>query len=337
MTDATNFYEMAMAQASRVTSENPLPYANRMYQTVNPEAMKSILKDAKSLLSKENNRNGKDYDVYMTIGGETNYEKIFDGLIGGMLYLFDYIDLAADAKKINKSDVEITKKVLRAIDLPVRADEGTSCRHFAQLIQSFLQWLTTGFTQGKIEGKMRNNYEITRLIRATALEQFPAIPPTVYHVDKTKTNNPFKLAEKLQNNFHFNNYMSKASVSLNEPRFVVASAGSPIVFQSGHPLTSQYIGAEKDGEVEWLGIFAESEEFNRICMEQGVSMKEVKRYMMENNMESHLANLKKGKHPIAKFIESQSLAKAMFDQKVKAYSTEGEITDRDEIEKLMKA
>ena len=330
-----SFYETAMAQASRITEENPLTYANRMYRTINPLAMASILKNAKSFINKENSRNGKEVDVYITLGGETNYEKIFDGLIGGILFLYDYLDIAAQIKKIDDKDLETTKKVLKAIDLPVRADEGTSCRHYAQLIQSFLQWLTLGFDQGKIEGKTRNNYEIVRFLRATALEQFPAIPPTVYHVDKTRTNNPFKLAEKLQNNFHFTDYMSKVSVQLNEPRFVVATGNSPIVFQAGHPLTSTYLGTEKDGEVEWLGIFTESEEFNRICMEAGVYMKEVKRYMMENNMESHLNNLKRGKNQIAKFIESQSLAKAMFDQKVKAYSTEGEITDRDELEKIL--
>ena len=336
MTEASNFYEMAMAQAARITAENPLEYANRMYQTVNPEAMRAIVKDAKQLLNKENSRSGKDVDVYILLGGETNYEKMFDGLIGGMIYLFDYIDIAAEVKHLNKKDVETTKNLLRSIDLPMRADEHTSCRHFSQLIQSFLQWLTFGFTQGKIEGKVKNNYEVTRFIRATALEQFPAIPPTVYHIDKTKTSNPFKLAEKLQNNFRFTNYMSKASLQLNEPRFVVAANGAPLVFQSGHPLANNYIGIEKDGETEWLGIFTESEEFNRICMEQGVSMKEVKMYMMENTMETHLANLKKGKNPIAKFIESQNLAKVMFEQKVKNYNINGELTDRAEIEKLMK-
>lgn len=330
-----NFYETALSQAAHITDENPLPYANRMYSTVNPLAMQSILKDAKSFVNKESSRNGKDVDVYMLLGGETNYEKIFDGLIGGMLFLLDYIDVAAEIKKLSDKEVETTKKVLKAIDLPIRADENSSCRHYAQLIQMFLQWLTQGFDQGKIEGKVKNNYEITRFLRATALEQFPAIPPTIYHVDKIKTNNPFKLAEKLQNTFHFTNYMSKISAQLNEPRFVVAAGNSPIVFQSGHPLTNTYIGAEKDGEVEWLGIFADSEEFNRICMEAGVSMKEVRRYMMENNMETHLNNLKKGKNPIAKFIENQSLAKMMFDQKVKNYNIEGEITDREELEKLM--
>ena len=335
MSEENSLHKIALMMASQVTTENPLTIAHRMYQTVNPLAMQSIVKDAKTFVSKENNRNGKEVDVFMTLGGETNYEKMFDGMIGAFLFLLDYIDIAADIKKLDKKDVEITKKVLRTIDIPLRADEGSSCRHFSQLIQSFLQWLTSGFTQGKIEGKVRNNYEITRLLRATALEQFPAIPPTVYHIDKVKTNNPFKLAEKLQNNFHFTNYMSKISVELNEPRFVVAAGGSPIVFQSGHPLTNMYIGAEKDGEVEWLGIFTDSEEFNRICMENGVSMKEVKRYMMENNMETHMANLKKGKHPIAKFIESQALAKMMFEQKVKSYNTEGELTDKEEIEKLL--
>lgn len=330
-----NFYELAMAQASSVTDENPLKYADRMYKTINPEAMKSIIKDAKSMLNKENNRNGKDVDVFITLGGENNYEKIFDGLIGGMLFLEEYIDIAADIKKLPKKEVDIAKKVLNSIDLPVKADETSSCRHFAQLIQCFLRWLSSGFTQEKIEGKVKTNYEIIRFLRATALEQFPAIPPTIYHVDKVKTNNPFKLAEKLQSTFHFTNYMSKISAQLNEPKFVISAGNSPIVFQSGHPLTSSYIGTDKDGEIEWLGIFTESEEFNRICMEQGVSMKEVKRYMMENNMETHLANVKKGKNPIAKFIETQSLAKMMFEQKIKNYSTEGELIDRNEIEKLM--
>ena len=335
MSDDNSLHKIAMLLASHVTDENPLSVAHKMYQTVNPMAMQAAIKDAKVILNKENARNGKEVDVYLTIGGECNYEKMFDGLIAGMLFVSDYIDIVASVKKLDKKDVEIAKKVLRATELPTRADENTSCRHYAQLIETFLQWLNSGFSQGKVEGNVKSNYEVVRFLRATALEQFPAIPPAIYYVGKVKTNNPFKLSEKLQNNFHFTNYMSKISAHLNEPRFVVASNGSPVVFQSGHPLTNSYIGTEKDGEVEWLGIFVDSEEFNRICMENGVSMKDVKMYMMENNMESHMVNLKKGKHPIAKFIESQSIAKAIFEQKVKNYSLEGELTDREEIDKLM--
>ena len=335
MTDENSLHKIAMLMASHVTDENPLSIAHRMYQTVNPLAMIAAVKEAKGVLNKENSRSGKEVDVYLSLGGECNYEKMFDGLIAGMLFLFDYIDKVAEVKKLDKRDVETAKKVLQATEIPMKADEGTSCRHYAQFIQTFLGWMNRGFGQSKIEGNVKSNYEIVRFLRATSLEQFPAIPPAIYYVGKVKTNNPFRLSEKLQNNFNFGNYMSKISIQLNEPRFVVASNGSPIVFQSGHPLTNSYIGTEKDGEVEWLGIFAESEEFNRICMENGVSMKEVKTYMMENNMESHMANLKKGKNPIAKFIESQSIAKAMFEQKVKNYNLDGELTDRDEIEKLL--
>ena len=332
---ADTFYKLAMQQASQITGENPLPYAGVMYKTINPMAMQEMVRSSKQFLSRENSRSGKDVDVFLTVGGESNAEKMFDGFIAASLFLMDYIDLAADKLKLNKKDVETTKKLLSTIDIPLRADEQSSCRHFAQYIQAFLQWLTTGFARPNPEGKVRSNYEIVRLIRATSLEQYPAIPPAVYHIASLKTTNPFKLAERLSNEFKFTNFMSKISIEINEPKFVVCAGGSPCVFQSGHPLTNAFLATEKDNEVEWLGIFSNSEEFNRICMENGVSMKEVKAYMMENNMETHLANVKKGRSSIAKFIETQNIAKTMFEQKVKNYNVEGELTDRDEIEKLL--
>ena len=75
--DQMTFRDLAIKQASQITSENPLPYTPLMYKTVNPMAMQLALKDAKQLISKQNKKNGKECEVYLTLGGEYNSEQIF--------------------------------------------------------------------------------------------------------------------------------------------------------------------------------------------------------------------------------------------------------------------
>lgn len=326
------YREVAIKQASQITSENPLDFTPLMYKTVNPLAVKLALSDARALLKKENKKSDREYNVYMTIGSEYSSERLFDGLIGAMLFFEDYLDIAADRKKLDKKDVETAKKVFRSIDLPTRADANTNCRHYALLIESFLTWLSTGFTQSPIKGDMRNNYEMVRFLRAMAFEQFPAIPPAIYYVGTVKNDNPMRLAERMHSVFDFTKYMSKISVELNDPKFVVTTANAPLVLQAGHPLSNLFLGEDKDGETTWLGVFLETEEFGRICLENGIPVKDVKRYMIENTMESHIKNVHKN-NKIAKFIESQNLAKSIFEQRIKNYSVEK--IDEDEIDKLL--
>ena len=333
--DQMTFRDLAIKQASQITSENPLPFTPLMYKTVNPMAMQLALKDAKQLVLRQNKKNGKECEVYLTLGGEYNSEQIFDGLIGGMLFLNDYLDIAAEKKGLDKKDVEIAKKVFQTIDLPAKADVNTNCRHYSLLMQSFLTWLSTGFTQSPITGDMRSNYEIIRFLRSMAMEQIPAIPPAVYHIGTVRTDNQMTLAEKLHDTFDFTKYMSKISIMLNDPKFVVTTSNAPLVFQAGHPLTNLFLGDSKDGQTTWMGIFLETEEFGRICLENGIAAKDVKKYMIENTAESHQINVRRGKDPIAKFIESQNLAKAIFEQRLKNYSIEK--IDEDEIDKLLKS
>ena len=337
MSEEMSFRELAAKQASQISAENPLPYTPLMYKTINPVAIKLAIKDASTILTKENRKSGKEYDVYMTLGSEYNSEQMFDGLIGGMLFLEDYLDIAAEKKKLDRTDVETAKKVFRSIDLPTRADTKTNCRHYALLMQSFLTWLSTGFTQSPLTGDMKSNYEIIRFLRAMAMEQMPAIPPAVYHIGKVRSDDQMRLAERLHKAFDFSKYMSQISIMLNDPKFVVVSSNAPLIFQAGHPLANLFLGDNKDGETTWMGIFLETEEFGRICLENGIAAKDVKKYMIENTMESHQLNVRKGKDPIAKFIESQSLAKAIFEQRIKNYGVMKIEDDDDEIDKLLSA
>lgn len=328
-------FELKLMFATKsVSDENPMKYIDLMYKTVNPEAMKLAVKDIRSVISKENKRNGKPYDVFMTLGGDGMNRSLFEGAIGSLLWLQDYVDRAKVVKKIDENEVEIFKKVLRAIDLPTVHDEnGSSCRHYAYFLADYVRWLTSGVNAVKMKNRMRSNMELSRYLTATGMNSFPALPFTSYYVGTVKHDDQMILTEKISKSFNFNDYMSKVSRELNDPKFVVVPENTPLVGIPGHPLANLILGELKNDNVEWLGAFVSNDEFSRICLEQGLTTKEVLNYIYTVSPEAHTAKLSKG-DPISKFIENQYLGKQIFELRHKIYSVEK--IDEDEIDELLK-
>jgi len=334
-----------MFAAKSVSEDNPLKYIDLMYKTVNPEALKLAVKDVRSIMNKENKRAGKCFDVFMTLGGDGMHRAMYEGAIGSLLWLNDYVDRAKVVKKLDEKDVETFKKVLRAIDLPSVSDcttdaatgelkANSSCRHYAYFLADYVRWLTTGVTAFKVKNKMRSNMELCRYLTATGMDSFPSIPFTTYYVGQVKHTDHMLLTEKISKSFDFTKYMSKVSRELNDPKFVIVPENVPLVGIPGHPLANLILGELKNDTVEWLGGFVSSSEFSRICMEWGLTTKEVLNYIYSVSPEAHKQKYSKG-DPIAKFIENQHLGKQVFELRHKVYSVEN--IDEEEIDKLLES
>jgi hypothetical protein len=124
--------------------------------------------------------------------------------------------------------------------------------------------------------------------------------------------------------------MTDKSIELNQPKFVVQTENSPLVGIAGHPLANMIYGQIKNDNVNWLGVFQDSEEFRKLCINAGLTPADVQKYVLMNGLESHKKNLLKN-DPIAKFIEAHQYTKEIFEMRAKIYSIE-----TDEIDELMK-
>jgi hypothetical protein len=151
--------------------------------------------------------------------------------------------------------------------------------------------------------------EMVRLLASTAQNHFPSVPFAAYFIGQIKNNNIFKCAEHMGKLIKFSDYMTTESILLNEPKFVVQTSNSPIVGVVGHPLTNTVVGQTTGtGGFEWLGLFEASDEFERICVSNGFTSQEVKKYLLGIDRNEH-NKLCQQKDKLALFVESQHIAK----------------------------
>ena len=106
-------------------------------------------------------------------------------------------------------------------------------------------------------------------------------------------------------------YMSNESYIINEPKFVVTTNNAPIVSVVGHPLTETFAVKTEDGESKWLGLFVETEEFAKLCAQSGITVNQLKKYIITTSEEQHVSNLEKH-DPIAEFINKQKITNEIF-------------------------
>lgn len=332
MTELTLEQRLSCAIMS-VPNEDPIQYFNSMYKTISPVMVQEAVRVAKKELQKENKKNGKPVNVYLTLGSDGNTRSLYTGAIGALLWLPQYLDIAGNSFGVSKEDIETTKRVLRAVKLPQAFDakfneatntleESSSCRHYASFLASLVAWFTNGTTLVTCKSKLRTNLELTRFLTGLALNSFPSIPFTAYYIGSIKTNDAMELSERMSRVVDFNKYMTPESITLNQPKFTVQNESAPLVGISGHPLANTILGQENNGNVEWFGLFQESDEFAKICQKAGVTVKDVKKYMYQTSEAEHARNLEHG-DKIAQFINQQNFTKELFELRHKTYGLEG--------------
>lgn len=329
--DLAQLFQEALAT---IPNEDPVEYFNNMYKSISPVMIQEAVRQARAELSRESKKNGQLANVFLTLGADSLTQSMYNGVIGTLLWIQDYIDMAGEKLGVSRNDLEITKRTLRALKLPQAFDAkfnestntleaSSSCRHYAMFLSSFVSWCTTGCTKVVCKDRLRTNLELTRYLTALALGSFPSIPFTAYHIGSAKVPDLMELAEKLARVVDFTQYMTPESITLNQPQFVVQNESAPLVGISGHPLANTVLGQESNGNVEWYGLFQESEEFAKICQRAGVTAKDVKKYMYTVGETQHQRNLERG-DKVAKFIESQQLTKEIYAMRNKTLGLDKE-------------
>ena len=324
-----SFGQLLQAKLHEIPNEDPIKYFQYMYSTIHPGMISLAVKDAKRALVRENKKSGKNVNVYLTLGSDGMTESLYTGAIASLLWLQEYIDIAKTSFGCTAAEVETTKKVLRKIGLPysldATVDENTgelkassSCRHYASFLGSLVQWLTTGVTAFKVQGKMKSNMELSRFLSSLALNSFPSIPFTAYYIGSIKTDDPMDLSARMSRVIDFNKFMTPESLELNQPKFIVQNENTPLVGISGHPLANIIYGQENNGNVEWFGLFQDSEEFNKICIKAGVSVTDVKKYIYQTSWKEHQRKISEG-NKVALFIQSQNFIKEVFELRHQEY------------------
>jgi len=260
----------------------------------------------------------KKINCYLTLGGDSFNNAFWAGSIATLLWLEDYIDVAKDAFNIKPDEIETAKNVLARMELPKITDitvKGTdiktvsNCRHYASFLFAIAHWCTSGMNKIKTSGGAHTNMDVVRLLTATAMNHFPSIPFSAYFIGQIKCNDIFNAAEEMGKCINFNEYMSPESIMLNQPQFIIQTDNAPIVGVVGHPLVNSAICQKSaNGRLEWLGMFEANDEFEKICIQNGFTSQEVKKYLLMINKEKHEQNVAK-KNKIALFVETQHLAK----------------------------
>lgn len=330
------------AYVSRVSKENPLTYINEMYKTIHPGAIRAAVEDAKNLVDAENKAASKaksqkkkleEAEVYLTLGGESLTENFYTGIVSTLLWIPKYIKECASRCGVSDKDAETCIEVLKKCQLPQVHDvhetviegnkvsvEPANVRFYSAFLSAILSWCNNGITDFQVKGNMKTNYELSRYLAASALNSFPSVPFASYHIGNCQTEDIFKFSEKIGNTFDFTKYMTDLCYQINSPKFVVTTPNAPIVSIVGHPLTETFIAEMKDGNASWLGLFIESDEFARLAAQNGLTINQIKTYIIGHTTKQHSEELAK-KNPVAVFIEKNKITKECFELRHKFIET----------------
>lgn len=335
-----NMKDVFNAYVARASTENPLVYVNEMYKSIHPGAIRAAVEEAKTLVEAESNatakkhiKNAEQAEVYLTLGGESLTENFYTGVVATLLWIPKYIKECASRCGVSATDAEKCIEVMKKCQLPQVHDvkeeviegnkvsvEPANVRFYSAFLSAIISWCNNGVSDFKIQGNMKTNYELSRYLAASALNSFPSVPFGCYHVGSCQTDDIFKFSEKIGSSFDFTKYMTDLCYQINSPKFVVTTPNAPIVSIVGHPLAETFVAEIKDGNAKWLGLFIESDEFARVAAQNGLTVNQIKTYIIGHSKKQHAEELAK-KNPVAVFIDKNKITKECFELRHKFVET----------------
>lgn len=304
-----------------ITTDGGLRYLETMYDSLNPALIRHIVEEGKDTLKSINTKRGsKDADVYFTLGGDGWMKSLFIGFIAGILWTEDYIVNIGASRGVSAKELETYRKVLRKMSLPTIATTHSEelakygARTYAQMLANFVTWLSRASMANAVTSKVtRSNKEVVECLVSTALDSFPAIPFTAYHIGSVKCDEKSikTIAEELSTKNQWQEYLSDQFISINSPKFVVVSSGAPLIGIVGHPLCVLDYGVNDGQYTTWMSNFSTSAEFDSICTKHGQSPANVREYVEHTSSKQFEEDVEK-KHPIATLLHNQKISPAIF-------------------------
>ena len=313
--------QMLVSLLQRIPMDDGLRYCQSMYDSLNPALISYITgKSREQIKSMSIKRGTKEADIYFTIGGDSWSKSLFVGFISAILWIEDYILSMGETYKVSTNERKIFSDVLRKMHLPTimqsanpkNAKYGAST--YAQILANFVVWLSRASIANKANDKItRSNREVVECLTSTALDSFPAIPFTAYHLGTVKADESSirSIAESLSADKGWRDYLSEQFIAINEPKFVVTASTAPIVGIIGHPLCSLQYGANDNGTIQWITSFANSPEFERLCTQKGIAPNSVREYVERTSAEKYKQDIESGVM-IAKMLDQQKITPEIF-------------------------
>lgn len=323
--EGPNFVEVLNSLIANLAPQDPLENIDHMYDGVNPAFINFAVDIGKDKVARLNNKKGeKEVNIYFTLGNENYTRSRINGFISGILWMEDYVRSKGEMYGVNPHEMKIFSDVLRKVGLPQIIDtlipEGQtySIRTYAAVLSNYLLWLSRGSLANKSGAEVtRSNREVCEMFTSGIMSSYPAIPFTSYYLGTIRTNEDIlTLAEKMYKDVRFDSYITDDFSIVNEPKFVVTTSNSPITNVVGHPLgvmTYGLTGSNNKETVNWFASFSASKEFDKLCMQNNTTAKEVAKYMITTSIEKHKKNIELG-NPIAKFIHSQKITDQIFER-----------------------
>lgn len=314
---------------AQIPNEDPLKYADIMYESINPALISWITMNARDFIRDNkalNDKKGtKEANIYFTMGVPAANKSLFLGFIASFLWLSEYVQAKGRDFHVTEQEEKTFNAVMRKMGIPCLRDiffpdptqvRNYSTKNYAACLSNFAVWLARSSLANKESAlHTRSNKEVCELLTTSALGTWPAVPFTAYYLGTVKTTKSIPdLAEICSKNVQFKKYLSDDFMKINNPTFLVTTSNAPVVDMVGHPLSVLTYGLSDplSKGVEWFAGFSETEEFDKLCMKYGITPKDVKKYMITTGEETYNNDLERG-HPIAKFIDGQNLTKALFN------------------------
>ena len=305
----------------KIPTDSGLRYSQTMYDSLNPALINYIVTKGREVAKTVGSKRGvKVADIYFTLGGDSWSKSLFVGFISSMLWIEDYILSVGDQYGVTENERKEFSKILRKVNLPTLFEnlnpDGKifGARTYAQILANFVVWLSRSSIANHQSAKIaRSNREIVESLTTTALDSFPAIPFTAYHLATVKADESsiHSIAETISREVGWKEYLSDEFISINQPQFVVTASTAPIVGIVGHPLCSLEYGVNENGNISWISGFANSPEFDRLCASKGLSSKTVRDYINNTSVEKYKEDIEAGV-PVAKMLERQKITPEIF-------------------------
>lgn len=293
------------------------------FSSVNPAGVLHAVEFMKSQIKKVENNvipNYNDFNIYFTLGTRHASDEFFIGMMSGLLWLKTYMLHLKEQRIITDADYKNVDKVFTKAKIPDTTDLKPSY-YYSSFLYSISKWCGNPVTTevktdikpiGSNVNVYRNNYDLVSYVTKCCLGSFPAVPYTAYYIGSINGVDPQEFLEKIKNKMPFDNFFSQDSIMINNPKFELTNAFAPVTECSYSPFREQFV-VQKDGaKTEWITIFRDSEEFEKLCIDKGLNLEEVKKYVLGMTLSEHKDNLEKN-HPIAKLIDSSTVFNKLFE------------------------
>lgn len=323
--DGMNIAEMINFIIKSMPAEDPLKYLGKeLYTSTNPAFIQFGIEKAKEKAAQLNNKKGtKEVNIFFEFGQEQITSSRISGFFSGILFIEDYIRSKGPTLGITPSEIKTFTDVMRKAGLPTIVDaykpEGVTytTKTYEAVLSAWLLWLSRASVANRQGGDvMRSNNEVCNLLASVSLSQYPGMPFSSYYIATIKTNEDIPtLAEKMYKGVKFDKYISDEWAAVNEPKFTVRSVNAPVGNMALHPLVFNAVGMAdaNSNTVDFFAGFSGNREFDKLCMKNNISSKDVAKYIISTSLEQHKKNIE-AKHPVAVFINEQKIIGQAFEQ-----------------------